>query len=56
MFGLPMSFFVIGIPFLIGGILGLCLIPRWRRRFLQKVDDGTVLREVEFQSRIAKTL
>ncbi len=55
-FGLPMSFFVIGIPIVIGGIVGLFLVRKWERKLQQAVDDGSVLREFEFQSRVARGL
>jgi len=52
-FGVPMSFFVIGIPFVIGGVVGLFLVRKWERKLLQGLADGSVLREIEFQSRVA---
>lgn len=55
-FGLPMSFFVIGIPCVIGGVVGLFLSRKWERKLQQAVDDGSVLRELEFQSRVAREL
>jgi hypothetical protein len=55
-FGLPMSFFVIGIPIVIGGIVGLFLVRKWERKLLQGLEDGSVLREAEFQGRVAREL
>lgn len=52
----PMSFFVIGIPCVAGGIIGLFLARKWERKLQQAVDDGSVLREFEFQSRVAREL
>lgn len=51
-----MSFFVIGLPFLIGGVAGLFLVRKWERKLLQGLEDGSVLREAEFQSRVAREL